>query len=160
PALPGERVIPATSCPSATSKGTSRTPITPVAPATKIRTRHQPRFPHPRTRAWPGPSLAHAGRGATARVWPTPCLSIRSGWDDLPSTSTAADLRKVAISPSLCTVPGTANVLSSANRADEVVNAGHPGSPHAATARQGPVTAAHLGCVRSKESAQGLAPRG
>ena len=35
--FPGERVIPATSCPAATSSGTSRTPITPLAPATKMR---------------------------------------------------------------------------------------------------------------------------
>ena len=34
----GERVIPATVCPSATSSGIRRTPMTPLAPATKIRT--------------------------------------------------------------------------------------------------------------------------
>jgi hypothetical protein len=33
----GERVIPATSWPAQTSSGTSRTPITPLAPATKTR---------------------------------------------------------------------------------------------------------------------------
>src|ERR1700727_2849514 len=38
-AFAGVRVIPATSWPSATSSGTSRIPITPLAPATKIRIR-------------------------------------------------------------------------------------------------------------------------
>src|SRR5262249_46944402 len=42
--FPGERVIPATSCPAATSSGTSRTPITPLAPATKTRISEWPRF--------------------------------------------------------------------------------------------------------------------
>src|SRR5207248_7417416 len=37
PASSGDRVIAATSCPAATSSGTSRTPITPLAPATKTR---------------------------------------------------------------------------------------------------------------------------
>ena len=41
--FPGERVIPATSWPLATSSGTSRTPITPLAPARKILIAGKPR---------------------------------------------------------------------------------------------------------------------
>ena len=36
-AFPGERVIPATTCPAPTSSGIKRTPMTPLAPAMKIR---------------------------------------------------------------------------------------------------------------------------
>jgi hypothetical protein len=37
-ALSGERVMPATVCPSLISNGTSRVPMTPLAPAMKMRT--------------------------------------------------------------------------------------------------------------------------
>ena len=44
-AFPVERVMPATACPAATRSGTSRTPITPLAPAMKIRIDRRPYRP-------------------------------------------------------------------------------------------------------------------
>ena len=42
----------ATRCPSATSSGSSRTPMTPLAPATKIRMAAQPSQAGAVTRGW------------------------------------------------------------------------------------------------------------